>query len=128
MSDLANAVKNGVVNLNYATVVLPPSVGGLSETGLFIPTEPKAFDVANIGQLRRCFVVQMQDGIWSAIPMYDGDDGSTYQAASQRDLIFQIGKDTGLKAVACIKTTGEDENDETVTASYLLWLISQVSG
>jgi CRISPR-associated endonuclease/helicase Cas3 len=127
LSDLANNVKNDVVNLNYATVILPPSAGGLAETGLFIPTEPKASDVADIGRLRRRFVVQMQDGVWSAIPMCDGDDSALYEAKSQKELISRIGRHTGLKAVACIKTTGEDENDDAVTASYLFYFTDSLS-
>jgi len=127
LSNLANNVKIGAVNLNYTTVVLPPSVGGLSETGLFIPTESKASDVADIGRLRRRFVVQLQDGIWSATPMCDGDDSAPYEAASQKELISLIARRTGLKAVACIKTTGEDENEEALAATYLFYFTDSLS-
>ena len=42
-------------------------------------------------------------------------------------MISQIGIHTGLKAVACIKTTAEDEIDETGAAAYLFYLADPLS-
>lgn len=127
LSTLANRLKSRDIDLKYASVVLSPSAGGLSETGLFIPTEPQASDVADIGQSRHRFFVQVQDGVWSAKLVRDGDDGSSYEAASQKELISQIGKHTGSKAVAVIKTTTEDENDDDPKASYLFYFADTLS-
>lgn len=127
LSELADKLKYRSINLNYVTVILPPSAGGLAETGLFIPTESQATDVADIGQSRRRFIVKSEGGIWSARRMHDGDNSASHEASSQRELISLIGTNTGLKAVACVKTSAADEIDESGTAAYLLYLADPLS-
>ncbi len=110
------------LSLNFVTVVLPPSVGGLSDAGLFVPTEPTADDVADLkGAPRLRFFAHREDSGWLANSITtSGKEGAEFEADSHRGLVDAIAKATRLKLVASIQIDGHDENEED-SARYLLY-------
>lgn len=130
LADLVTEEAEGLIKLNYATVVLPPTAGGLTKDGLFNPGEPQASDVADkaySSRPRRRFLVHGEDGEWSAQPIAaDGDDGTEYKGESLSGLISVITKNTGLKLVANVQMGGHEETMEE-TARHLLYFADPVS-
>lgn len=110
------------IGMNFATVILPPSVGGLSNTGLFAPTELAATDVADLkGASRRRFLAHQEDGGWQAsLIVTSGRESTEFEADNRRELVDAIAKATRLRLVASVQIGGRDENEEE-GARYLLY-------
>ena len=122
LAELVAQEANRKLSLNFATVVLPPSVGGLSNTGLFVPTESTADDVTDIkGAPRQRFFAHQKDGGWLANSITSRDEESVvFEADSRRELVDAIAKATRLKLVVSVQISGRDENEED-GARYLLY-------
>jgi CRISPR-associated endonuclease/helicase Cas3 len=110
------------LSLDFVTVVLPPSVGGLSDAGLFVPTEPTADDVADLkGTPRLRFLAHLEDSGWRASSIVtSGKESAEFEADSRRGLVDVIAKATRLKLVTSIQIGGRDENEQD-SACYLLY-------
>ena len=110
------------LSLNFATVVLSPSVGGLSDAGLFVPAESAATDVADLkGAPRKRFLAHQEDGGWRASSIAaSGEEGVEFEAGNRRELVDAIAKAMRLRLVASIQIGGHNENEEE-GARYLLY-------
>lgn len=116
------------LSLNFATVVLSPSVGGLSAAGSFVPAESTATDVADLkGAPRKRFLAHQEDGVWRAnSTTATGKEECEFKANSRRELVDAIAKSMRLKLVASVQIGGRDENEED-SARYLFYFADPTS-
>lgn len=128
LAELVTQEADRRLSLNFATVVLVPTVGGLSEAGLFVPTESAATDVADLkGALRKRFLTHQEDGSWRAISIAAlGEEGVEFEAGNRQELVDAIAKAMRLNLVASVQIGGRDENEED-SARYLLYFADPVT-
>ena len=130
LGELVDIEKNGTVSLNFATVLIPPYMGGLSKEGFFDPGEPSASDVADQRfPSRQRLLAQGNVNGWKAdrFPVTcSNEDAARYESDSLPIVILNIANNTGMKFVASVQVGGHDET-ENGTARYLLYFTDPLS-
>ncbi len=114
-----------VRELHFATVLLPPEMGGLSREGLFLPdSADPASDVAEqaAGESRRRVLVVQDESGWVAHPLQGATEaGPLLQSGEGLNAVADaLGKATGLKLLESIQVGGRMESEEDGNAAWLL--------